>query len=71
MPDIKHLGYGSLTIRTGDDKEITLGPRETKDVSADDFESEGIQKGLRENLIAVIPERAQAEKKPKPKPTSV
>jgi len=71
MPDIKHLGYGSLTIRTGEDKEITFGPRETKDVSADDFDTEGIQKSLREGLIAVLPERAPAEKKPKPKPATV
>ena len=71
MPDIKHLGYGSLTIRTGEDKEITLGPRETKDVSADDFESEGIQKSLREGLIAVLPDQTPAEKRTKPKPVPV
>jgi hypothetical protein len=67
MPDIKHLGYGSLTIRISDDKEVVLGPRESKDISADDFETDGVQKSLREGLIAVLPEPA-AEKKPKPKP---
>ena len=68
MPDIKHLGYGSVTIRISDDKEVVLGPRESKDISADDFETDGVQKGLREGLIAVLPEAAPADKKPKPKP---
>ena len=70
MPDIKNLGYGSLAIQLSGDNSITLGPRETKDISADDFESEGVQKGFREGLIAVLPGETQAEKKPKPKPNS-
>lgn len=67
MPDIKHLGYGSLAIQVSEEKQLVLGPRETQDISADEFNSEGIQKSLREGLIAVLPESAQAEKKPKAK----
>jgi len=66
MPDIKHLGYGSLSIQVSAEKKVVLGPRETKDVSAEEFESEGVQKSLRNGLIAVLPE-APAEKKPKAK----
>jgi hypothetical protein len=68
MPDIKHLGYGSLAIQVNKEKQVVLGPRETKDISVDEFESEGVQKSIREGLIAVLPEPAQAaEKNPKPK----
>lgn len=70
MSDIKNLGYGSVAIQLSDDKQIALGPRETKDISADDFDSEGVQKALRDELIAVLPGEAPPEKKPKSKPNS-
>lgn len=71
MPDIKHLGYGSLAIQLSENKQITLGPRETKQISADEFKSEGVQKGFSEGLLAVLPgEEASAEKKAKPKTNS-
>jgi hypothetical protein len=66
MPDIKHVGYGSLTIQVSDNNKIELGPRETTDISADDLAGEGIQKALRDGLIVILP-GAPAEKKPKPK----
>ncbi len=62
MPDIKHLGYGSLAIQLSEDKQITLGPRETKQISTDEFDADGIQKGLREGMLAVLPGDAPAEK---------
>jgi len=67
MADIKHLGYGSLAIQVAENKQIVLGPRETQDISADELKSEGVLKALRDGLVAVIPEGAQSEKKPKPK----
>ena len=70
MPDIKNLGYGSLAIQLSGENVITLGPRETKDISADDFESESVQKSFRDGLIAVLPGETPAEKKSKPKPIS-
>jgi hypothetical protein len=66
MPDIKHMGYGSLTIQVSDNNKLELGPRETKDISVDDLESEGIQKALRDGLVVILP-GAPAEKKPKSK----
>jgi len=65
MPDIKNLGYGSLAIQLGEDKQITLGPRETVHISDGDFESEAVQKALSDGLIAVLPGEAPAEKKTK------
>jgi len=67
MANIKHLGYGSLAIQLNDEKQIVLGPRETADISVDDFDSEGIQKSLREGLIAILPGEEHTEKKPKTK----
>lgn len=70
MPQIKNLGYGSLAIQVSDDNQIMLGPRETKDISHDEFDSEGVQRALRDELIAVLPGEAQPEKKSKSKPIS-
>jgi hypothetical protein len=70
MADIKHLGYGSLAILVADDKQIVLGPRETKDISADELNSEGVRKALRDGLVAIIPAPAQPEKKPQLKQNS-
>ena len=67
MANIKHLGYGSLAIQLSDEKRIVLGPRETADISVDELDSEGVQKSLREGLIAILPGEAQSEKKPKSK----
>lgn len=64
MPDIKELGYQQVAIQLSEDKQITLGPRETKRISDDEFESEGVQRSLRDGLIAVLPE-TQGEKKSK------
>jgi hypothetical protein len=70
MPAVKNLSYGSLAIQLSDNKQLKLGPRETNEISADEFESEGIQKSLREGRIAVLPGGTPAEKKAKPKPNS-
>jgi hypothetical protein len=67
MPEIKHLGYGSLAIQLSEDKQITLGPRETKHISDEEYGSEGVQKGFRDGLLTVLPGEAKAEKKPKSK----
>jgi hypothetical protein len=65
MPQFKNLGFGSLTIQLSDDKQITLGPRETKDVSADESKSVGVYKALRDGLIAVLPGNTPVEKSKK------
>jgi hypothetical protein len=67
MPVIKETNYGVLRIQVSDEKQIVLGPRETQDITADEFESEGVQKSLREGMIAALPEQVHSEKKPKPK----
>ncbi len=55
MPQFKNLGYGTLSLQLSEEKQITLGPRETKDISADESKSAGIHKALAEGLIAVLP----------------
>jgi hypothetical protein len=67
MPQIKNMGYGSVAIH-GKKEPIVLGPRETKDVSTEDFESEGVLQALRDELVEVL--SASPEKKSKQKPNS-
>jgi hypothetical protein len=65
MPDIKHMGYGTLTIQVGENDKLEFGPRETKDIAADDLGSDGVQKALADGLVIVLPSTT-TEKKPKP-----
>ncbi|HKS28217.1 MAG TPA: hypothetical protein VJS44_10375 [Pyrinomonadaceae bacterium] len=54
MPTIKNLSYGMLTVELGE-SSITLGPRESKDISIDDADSPDVQRQLREGTLFVIP----------------
>jgi hypothetical protein len=69
MPDIKHMGYGSLTIQLDESNKVELGPRETKDIAVDDLGSDGVQKALADGLIVILPTVTAdtAEKKSKSK----
>ena len=61
MPTIKNMSYGPLSVARGDRDPLTLGPRETADISDVEFDSDEIQRHLRERRIAVIP-GAQADR---------
>jgi hypothetical protein len=58
---VKNLSYGHLSIDRGDKEPLTLGPRETTEISDVEFDSDEIKKHLRERQLAVIP-GPQAEK---------
>ena len=68
MPQIKNMGYGSFALN-GKDEPIVLGPRETKDISTEDFESDGVLQALRDGLVEVLSAQ-QPEKKTKSKSIS-
>lgn len=55
MPTVKNLSYGHLSIARADKDALSLGPRETADISDVEFDSDEIQSHLRERRIAVIP----------------
>ena len=61
MPTVKNLSYGSLSIARAEKDPLTLGPRETADISDVEFDSDEIQRHLRDRQIAVIP-GAQADR---------
>ena len=61
MPTIKNMSYGHLSIARDEKEALTLGPRETADISDVEFDSDEIQKHLRERRIAIIP-GAQADR---------
>lgn len=55
MPTVKNLSYGHLSIARADKDALSLGPRETADISDVEFDSDEIQRHLRDRRIAVIP----------------
>lgn len=61
MPTIKNMSYGALSVARAEKDALTLGPRETADISDAEFDSDEIQRHLRERRIAVIP-GAQADR---------
>jgi hypothetical protein len=61
MPTVKNLSYGHLSIARADKDPLTLGPRATADISEMEFDSDEIQRHLRDRQIAIIP-GAQADR---------
>jgi hypothetical protein len=60
MPTIKNMSYGPLSVARADKDPLTVGPRETADISEVEFDSDEIQRHLRDRRIAVVPGAAQA-----------
>ena len=61
MPTVKNLSYGHLSIARAEKEPLSLGPRETADISDVEFDSDEIQRHLRDRRIAIIP-GAQADR---------
>ena len=61
MPTIKNMSYGPLSIARADKDPLTLGPRETADISDAEFDSDEMRRHLRDRRIAVVPGAAPAE----------
>lgn len=55
MPTIKNMSYGPLSIAREEKDPLTLGPRETADISEVEFDSDEIKRHLRDRRIAVVP----------------
>ena len=64
MPTIKNMSYGPLSVSRAEDDPLTLGPRETADISDTEFDSGEIQRHLRDRRIAVVPEAPPDEGAP-------
>lgn len=60
MPTIKNMSYGPLSVARADKDPLTLGPRETADISEVEFDSDEIQRHLRDRRIAIVPGAAPA-----------
>jgi hypothetical protein len=61
MPTIKNMSYGALSVARPEKDPLTLGPRATADISDVEFDSDEIQRHLRERRVVVIP-GAQADR---------
>ena len=60
MPTVKNLSYGHLSIARAEKDALSLGPRETADISDAEFDSDEMRRHLRDRRIAVIPGAAPA-----------
>ena len=60
MPTIKNMSYGPLSVARDDQDPLTLGPRETADISDTEFDSAEMRRHLRDRRIAVVPGAAPA-----------
>ena len=60
MPTIKNMSYGFLSVARAEKDPLTLGPRETADISEVEFDSDEVQRHLRDRRIAVVPGAAPA-----------
>jgi hypothetical protein len=56
MVAIKNALWSPLTIELSGRKTLTLKPRETQEISEQEFASEGCQQLFREEKIVVLPE---------------
>ncbi|HEX8475994.1 MAG TPA: hypothetical protein VF666_18490 [Pyrinomonadaceae bacterium] len=54
MPTVKNLSYGFLSFALANDETLTLRPRETAEISDDDFSSDAFQQSLRQRRITVV-----------------
>jgi hypothetical protein len=54
MPTVKNLSYGFLSFALANDETLTLRPRETAEISEDDFTSDAFQQSLRQRRITVV-----------------
>jgi hypothetical protein len=71
MPTVKNLSYGHLSIGREEKESLTLGPRETAEISDEEFESDEIQRHLRDRRIAILPGEATPESQPLPESPEV
>jgi hypothetical protein len=55
MPTIKNMSYGALSIVRAEKDPLTLGPRETADISDKEFDTDEIRRHLRDRRVVVIP----------------
>lgn len=60
MPTVKNMNYGYLSVARAEKEPLTLGPRETADISEVEFDSDEVQRHLRDRRLAVLPGAAQA-----------
>ena len=60
MPTIKNMSYGALSLTRAGKNPLTLGPRETAEVSDAEFDSDELQRHLRDRRVAVVPGAAPA-----------
>lgn len=55
MPTLKNMSYGHLSIARAEREPLTLGPRETAEISDVEFDSDEIRRHLRDRRIVVVP----------------
>jgi hypothetical protein len=68
MPLLKNLHYGPITIERENEPPLTIGPRDTAQISENEFQSDAVQQFCREGMLEHLGGSEPPEKKPKPPP---
>ncbi|MDQ3806413.1 MAG: hypothetical protein M3416_21600 [Acidobacteriota bacterium] len=67
MPTLKNMSYRTISVELSEGRSLTLGPRESKDVPADDLASEELRRRILDDELYVLPSQS-AEPAPPPAP---
>ncbi len=55
MPTIKNMSYRTISVELREGRTLTLGPRESKDVAADDLSSDDLRQRILDEELYVLP----------------
>lgn len=55
MPTIKNMSYRTISVELREGRSLTLGPRESKDVAADDLTSDDLRQRILDDELYVLP----------------
>jgi hypothetical protein len=55
MPTLKNMTYRTISVELSDDRSLTLGPRESKEVHLDDLGSDDLRRRLLEEELYILP----------------
>ena len=68
MPTLKNMTYRTISVALDEGRSLTLGPRESKDVAADDLKSDELRRRLLDDEIEVLPLQSAEPAPPPQKP---
>ena len=68
MPTVKNMLYSTVSLELPKGRSLTLGPRESRDIHADDLASEDLRRRVLDDELYILPESAESAPPPEAKP---